>query len=108
MATALARDARMRRGASALRELYEHLPTIDFSRAALQGTESMLRLLTAPACGWSDLGTPKRVAETLRRLDRQDAPVGRARPLRVPVLVNLAAQYARLTIAGGSTHRTPL
>ena len=100
MATALARDALLGRGAYALRELYERLPTIDFSRAALQETESRLRLLTAPACGWSDLGTPKRVAEALRRLDREDAPARRARPLRIPAPVNLAAQYASLAIAG--------
>ncbi|MGD0492781.1 MAG: sugar phosphate nucleotidyltransferase [Steroidobacteraceae bacterium] len=48
--------------------LYKKLPSIDFSRQILQGAEPVLRVLRVPRCGWSDLGTPKRLAETLRRL----------------------------------------
>lgn len=48
-------------------ELYERLPTMDFSRDVIQRCASQLRVLRVPACGWSDLGTPRRLAETLNR-----------------------------------------
>lgn len=51
----------------ALAALYAKLPTLDFSRDIVAGQESALRTLRVPVCGWSDLGTPKRVAEALRR-----------------------------------------
>jgi mannose-1-phosphate guanylyltransferase len=49
-------------------DLYRELPQIDFSRDILEGAESALRLLQVPRCGWSDLGTPKRLADTLQTL----------------------------------------
>jgi mannose-1-phosphate guanylyltransferase len=52
----------------AVADLYRDLPNVDFSRHILQGAEPTLRVLKAPLCGWSDLGTPKRLAETLIRL----------------------------------------
>jgi mannose-1-phosphate guanylyltransferase len=45
-----------------LANLYERLETRDFSRDLLQGCEEDLRVLPVPACGWTDLGTPERVA----------------------------------------------
>jgi len=54
----------------ALFSLYERLPQLDFSRDLLQGREERLRVIDVPACGWNDLGTPARVAATLRGLDR--------------------------------------
>jgi mannose-1-phosphate guanylyltransferase len=106
MSTALARDARL--GArSSLEDLYRDLPLVDFSRAVIQGAESRLRVIAAPACGWSDLGTPKRVADTLRRieerrLDRIAPVVARASVTTpfAPPFINLAAQHARLGFAG--------
>jgi hypothetical protein len=60
-----------------------------------------LRLKIAPACGWSDLGSPRRVADTLRRLkEERREPLTRlpdeasVRPLGA--FINLAAQHARL------------
>ncbi|HEY0941217.1 MAG TPA: sugar phosphate nucleotidyltransferase [Steroidobacter sp.] len=50
-----------------LAELYERAPALDFSRDILQRFPSLLRVLTVPACGWSDLGTPHRVTEALSR-----------------------------------------
>lgn len=44
---------------------YDALETIDFSRSVLEGAERSLRLVRVPACGWSDLGTPRRVAGCL-------------------------------------------
>ena len=105
MATALAREDSGR----ALAELYRTLPSIDFSRAITQGSEQSLSVVAAPPCGWSDLGTPKRVAETLRRIDRSSSrtashskSTGAFSP--APAFINLAAQHARLGLANfGST-----
>jgi len=52
--------------AAALEALYPILPSADFSRDVLQGSENRLDVLEAPPCGWTDLGTPKRVAVCLR------------------------------------------
>ena len=68
MTAALARDAVASCCATGLREFYEPLPLVDFSRSILQPAAASLRVFSAPCCGWSDLGTPKRVARTLRRL----------------------------------------
>jgi mannose-1-phosphate guanylyltransferase len=50
-----------------LAQLYEQLPALDFSRDILQRSPELLRVVTAPSCGWSDLGTPRRVVETVNR-----------------------------------------
>jgi mannose-1-phosphate guanylyltransferase len=95
--TALARDARLGARSIALEEAYEDLPALDFSRNVIQGAELALRVMTAPACGWSDLGTPKRVAEALKRFE----PAPRRREsVAMPAFINLAAQHARLALAG--------
>lgn len=38
---------------------------MDFSSDVLQQCPDILRVLTVPACGWSDLGTPRRLAGVL-------------------------------------------
>lgn len=61
--------------------LYRALDVSDFSRDLLQGAELNLGLHVAPACGWTDLGTPDRVRRwvaTRRRL-RADGDCGTAR-----------------------------
>jgi mannose-1-phosphate guanylyltransferase len=52
--------------------LYRRLPDIDFSRQILETAASALRVLPVERCGWSDLGTPQRVAAVLRRLPGLD------------------------------------
>ncbi len=80
-----------------LAALYQLLPELDFSRAVLQGQEACLRVLSVPECGWSDLGTPDRVAEALDGLRRRD---GRpAHPVDRDVLLSLAAQHHQLSAA---------
>jgi mannose-1-phosphate guanylyltransferase len=103
MSTALARDAQSARS-SALTELYERLPVVDFSRAVVQQAPQTLRVIIAPACGWTDLGTPRRVADTLRRLG-DNAPRLRTEPstirhMPIPGLINLAAQHASVALTG--------
>ncbi|MCP5145458.1 MAG: NTP transferase domain-containing protein [Gammaproteobacteria bacterium] len=49
----------------ALHATYRNLSSIDLSRDILEGEESSLALVEVPACGWSDLGTPSRIADCL-------------------------------------------
>jgi hypothetical protein len=73
---------------------YERLPHIDFSRDVLEVFSSSLRLMRVPACGWSDLGTPKRVAQTLRRLEPHELHTRRGSSSSGPI--SLAMQHAHL------------
>ncbi len=73
-------------------QLYEQLPSIDFSHGVLEGHEATLQVLPVPRCGWTDLGTPQRVGMTLQRLrENSDAP----RRHTTTFHLNLAEQYAR-------------
>lgn len=63
-----------------LAELYERLASLDFSRDIIQRDPSMLQVIDVPVCGWSDLGTPRRVAETVHR----HGPLLRTRAEAVP------------------------
>jgi mannose-1-phosphate guanylyltransferase len=83
-------------------DLYRDLPYVDFSRQILQGAESVLRVLQVPCCGWSDLGTPKRLAATLQALPQsRDCPDDALNPLAG--FLNLAMQHARLQATGGAS-----
>lgn len=75
---------------TAFDRLYEHLPTIDFSREVLPGHEEALQVLRVPPCGWNDLGTPHRIATTLQHLrdDLNLLPV----PLQKSIYLNFAEQ----------------
>jgi mannose-1-phosphate guanylyltransferase len=97
MIDALARDWRGDRRMSAVRELYARLPVVDFSRAVMQGAEPALRVRSAPACGWTDLGTPRRVGRTLQRFQLASSIRPPESALPVIASVDLAAQYARLS-----------
>jgi mannose-1-phosphate guanylyltransferase len=77
---------------TALGALYQELPDIDFSRDLLEGAERPLRVLAVPQCGWSDLGTPERVAAVLL-----EGTIARSlRPKQEQgAFFSLAAQHAR-------------
>ncbi|HEY8537871.1 MAG TPA: sugar phosphate nucleotidyltransferase [Steroidobacteraceae bacterium] len=75
-------------------KLYEQLPQVDFSREVLQRSPGALKVLTVPPCGWSDLGTPRRVAETVHRY-------GAARRASIPEKPSMAAF---LDLAARHTH----
>jgi mannose-1-phosphate guanylyltransferase len=77
-----------------LAEMYEQLPQVDFSREILQRSPGALKVLTVPSCGWSDLGTPRRVAETVHRY-------GAARRASIPETPSMAAF---LDLAARHTH----
>jgi mannose-1-phosphate guanylyltransferase len=78
-------------GWSAIVDMYERFPTLDFSKDVLEHCPRALRVVAAPPCGWSDLGTPTRLGEALRCL----SPAPPERPDKVsPAQVNLATQHA--------------
>ena len=80
-------------GRDELSAVYERLPDYDFSRHVAQPAAASLRVLKVPQCGWSDLGTPRRVAEILTRPEPRR--VTRTRPFGSVPSVNLAEQFAR-------------
>jgi mannose-1-phosphate guanylyltransferase len=76
-------------------ELYERLPSLDFSRDILRnGTDANLRVLPVPQCGWSDLGTSKRVVQTLRQLRSRRGAIGVS--LSMSTQISLAERVERL------------
>jgi len=75
----------------AIARLYRRLEAQDFSRDLLAGSEDALLALTVPACGWTDLGTPDRLA----RVRRERAAVTPARR-RVAASGNAVAPTAAL------------
>jgi mannose-1-phosphate guanylyltransferase len=82
----------------ALAELYDELPDLDFSREILQGHEQHLAVIAVPECGWSDLGTPRRVADALLELQISTLPdrsIGKSR-----AAVVLAAHHEMLRSVG--------
>jgi len=81
--------------AARLADLYEDLPELDFSRDVLERSPSLLRVLTVPTCGWSDLGTPRRVGETVSRYrSTAGLPLSTA-PVRT-AFVDLAARHLQM------------
>lgn len=58
-------SARGDAGEERLEELYAKLAPADFSRDVLAHVAHRLGVVAVPPCGWSDLGTPERVASVL-------------------------------------------
>jgi mannose-1-phosphate guanylyltransferase len=79
-------------GFAALELLYQDLEACDFSIEVLQRHEQMLQVLRVPACGWTDLGTPKRVEETVRNLSRTRSVVAKAPTAARAPYLDLASQ----------------
>lgn len=102
MMAAFESDRREGSEGTAMAELYQKLPAVDFSRDILTEQVSSLRVLPVQPCGWSDLGTPKRVADTLRRLPR---PVCSTSTRSSVGYLSLAGQHARIHVHDGSGRR---
>jgi mannose-1-phosphate guanylyltransferase len=100
MRAAQERDATADRiGRAAMADLYNRLPILDFSRDIVAGQESAFRTRPVPPCGWSDLGTPKRVADALSRCPR---PAPMAWGHTCVGYLSLAEQQRRLLLAQGA------
>ncbi len=93
MRHAAQRGGRTQSDTLAVADLYQQLPKLDFSRDIVEGQEKKIRVLAVPSCGWCDLGTPGRVAATLRRI-----PSGASQPAAAASFaqLNLASQHARV------------
>jgi mannose-1-phosphate guanylyltransferase len=83
---------------AALDSVYRDLKSVDFSREVLQGKESLMKVLTVPRCGWTDLGTPERVGLILEQLRASEL----ATHPYFPAHVSLADQYMRAHLDRGS------
>jgi mannose-1-phosphate guanylyltransferase len=86
---------------TAMAEVYRNLESYDFCRDVLQGEESDLRVLPVPHCGWSDLGTPERVACCLDRrapatVPYMQVPAGNSGPV-------LSTNLSQALAAGSSS-----
>jgi len=88
-------------GWPAIVDMYMRLPSLDFSRDLLEGREASLCVMRVPPCGWSDLGTPHRVGETVRKLSGDRAS---PRSSDMSGYINLAARHAHFerSMAGAS------
>jgi mannose-1-phosphate guanylyltransferase len=64
-----------------LARLYADLPPSDFSRDVLQRATGRLLVVSVPACGWTDLGTPQRFQQW--RAGRSGGDPARARELAI-------------------------
>ena len=80
-----------------LESVYRDLKIVDFSREVLQGKESIMKVLTVPRCGWTDLGTPERVGLILEQLAASEL----ASLPYFPAHVSLADQYMRVRLNRG-------
>ena len=78
----------------ALVDLYMRLPALDFSRAILEEKVDKLCVVRVPPCGWSDLGTPRRVGQTLQQL-KPKSPDTSASEWSTTSYLSLAAQHAQ-------------
>jgi hypothetical protein len=63
----------------------------------LEGKESLMKVLTVPRCGWTDLGTPERVGLILDQLQASEL----ASLPYFPAHVSLADQYMRVNLGRG-------
>jgi len=82
--------------------LYQTLPHIDFSHHVLAGEESALGVLPVEHCGWTDLGTPQRVAQTLERFPASTGRFWGSSGIPAPGFLNLARQQARMMARAGT------
>lgn len=68
----------LREPAGSLARLYSDLLVVDFSRDLLAHYPQKLKFMSVPACGRTDLGTPKRVAEIMQESVRYGTHAGTA------------------------------
>ena len=101
MRRAVRRDHEAAGAGRAVAELYARLPPVDFSHDILPAEESDIRVVPVRPCGWSDLGTPERLARALARMPTKEMPSRiRTRHLEPRLSpLSLAEQHARQATA---------
>lgn len=85
-----------------LASLYARYPALDFSRDVLQNHPDRLQYLTVPPCGWSDVGRPARLANTLWSLRSRNNRGTDSDSMRGAF--NLATALDRAASAAGTGH----
>jgi mannose-1-phosphate guanylyltransferase len=74
----------------AVARFYGKIQPIDFSTDVLETQANRLQVIRVPQCGWTDLGTPKRVEATIRSI-----AVSRGRRAHsAPLFFDLGANYS--------------
>jgi mannose-1-phosphate guanylyltransferase len=101
MRTAIEMTRSSKIGPVALELLYGELATSDFCRDVLERQALRLQVLRVPNCGWTDLGTPRRVEATVRTLARTEAAGSSVRPADRALFWDLAARH-RPALSGRS------
>ncbi len=76
--------------------VYQFLEPSDFSRDVLQESPDRLGLYRVPGCGWTDLGTPERVAACVARIRNGERPK-----------VEMPYRYARFDLSWALAGRGP-
>ncbi|HTO55825.1 MAG TPA: sugar phosphate nucleotidyltransferase [Myxococcota bacterium] len=77
-----------------LEAVYRKIPSVDFSREVLERVADRLGVVRVPPCGWSDLGTPDRIASVLGgRCARRPFGAPQLRS-RVPILAHALESLA--------------
>lgn len=89
-------------GPAALEFLYANLDSLDFSRDVLERHEQLLQVLRVPSCGWTDLGTPQRVEETIRSLVRLRSPATPSQFAIGAPYLDLASSQRRMALPQAS------
>jgi mannose-1-phosphate guanylyltransferase len=80
-----------------LEKLYARVPEIDFSRDVVEGADAALGVIRVPPCGWSDLGTPQRVAKALAARNGRPGTIQKERSVSgFQPHINLAEAHVRL------------
>lgn len=74
-------------------EAYRELPQVDFSRQIATGQEKYLTVVAVPRCGWTDLGTPQRLARAVARYIKPGAGMPEASWSTPGDRINLAERY---------------
>jgi mannose-1-phosphate guanylyltransferase len=95
LSTVIGRGKNGSTDSAALAAAYQSLRSVDFSRDLLEPQGPSVRVVGVPHCGWNDLGTPKRVIETLH--DLQSTSRYAEEGPQASATLSLADQYERLT-----------
>lgn len=73
--------------------LYDRIAAIDFSHDILEVQAHRLQVVRVPHCGWTDLGTPQRVAAAIRNISAGSNLGAERKRRNVPLFFRLGSQH---------------